>query len=386
MSQEGMHKKSTDTKREENPIRFSMVLAKGLLLFIVLNLLFALIGNESIGKFSLYNHIFPGRLRLPFGENPAEAYSFSLNNLDAMFASHEISGKGEVNDEFRILVIGDSSTWGILLKPEETLVGLINKKGINCQGKRIRAYNLGYPTLSLTKDVMILDQGMSIKPDLIIWPVTLEAFPIENQFSSPLVAENMDHIERLSKILPIPLSDPIKREDFGTTIYEKSIVGQRRNLADLLRLQLYGSMWAATGIDQVYPLKYEHAQLDLKDNISFHEWTDPDQLSNGLAMDILKTGSILAGEVPMIIVNEPILISQGINSDLRYNFYYPRWAYDQYRKIMEDYNRNRSWQYLDLWNKVPPSEFTNSAIHMTPVGELIYSGFIIDEISASYCN
>lgn len=233
---------------------------------------------------------------------------------------------------------------------------------------------------------MILDQGMGFKPDLILWPVTLEAFPIDKQLASPLVAENLDRIDRLSNMLPAQLSDLIKNKEHEATIFENSIVGQRRNLADLLRLQLYGSMWAATGIDQVYPLKYEHAQLDLKEDYTFHSWTNPDQLSKDLVLDILKTGSMLAGNTPMLIVNEPILISDGINSDIRYNFYYPRWAYDQYRKIMEEYNHNRSWLYLDLWNIVPSSEFTNSAIHLTPAGEIIYTDFIIDKITATYCN
>lgn len=386
MIQEDIDKKYPAIKRKNTPIRISAVIAKGLLLFIIINLLFALIDTESIGKFSLYNHLFPGRLRLPFGENPALAYNFSINNVDAMFASHEISGKEKMMDEFRILVIGDSSTWGILLKPEETIAGILNLKGINCDGKKIRAYNLGYPTLSLMKDVMLLDQGMGFKPDLILWPVTLEAFPIDKQLASPLVAENMDRIDRLSNMLPAQISDLIKNKEHETTIFENSIVGQRRNLADLLRLQLYGSMWAATGIDQVYPLKYEHAQLDLKEDYTFHGWTNPDQLSKGLVLDILKTGSMLAGNTPMLIINEPILISDGINSDIRYNFYYPRWAYDQYRKIMEEYNHNRSWQYLDLWNIVSSSEFTNSAIHLTPAGEIIYTDFIIDKITSSYCN
>ena len=37
--------------------------------------------------------IFPGRPRLPFGENPDKAYNFSLYSLDAMLASHEINAR-----------------------------------------------------------------------------------------------------------------------------------------------------------------------------------------------------------------------------------------------------------------------------------------------------
>jgi hypothetical protein len=68
-------------------------------------------------------------------------------------------------------------------------------------------------------------------------------------------------------------------------------------------------------------------------------------------------------------VNEPILVSQGKNSDLRYNFFYPRWAYDQYRQQLSSLAQSSGWEYLDLWNLVDQAEFTNSAIHLTPAGE-----------------
>jgi hypothetical protein len=63
------------------------------------------------------------------------------------------------------------------------------------------------------------------------------------------------------------------------------------------------------------------------------------------------------------------LISQGANSDVRYNFFYPRWAYDQYRALLAEQAAAHGWNYLDLWELVPQEEFTNSAIHLTPAGE-----------------
>jgi hypothetical protein len=71
----------------------------------------------------------------------------------------------------------------------------------------------------------------------------------------------------------------------------------------------------------------------------------------------------------MLLVNEPMLISDGANSNIRYNFFYPRWAYDEYRSMLAKQAQARNWQYLDLWDLVPAEEFTNSAIHLTPAGE-----------------
>ncbi len=67
-----------------------------------------------------------------------------------------------------------------------------------------------------------------------------------------------------------------------------------------------------------------------------------------------------------IIINEPIFISQGQNSDIRYNFFYPRWAYDSYRQLMNERSELNGWNYLDMWDLFPGTEFTNTAIHLTP--------------------
>ena len=111
-----------------------------------------------------------------------------------MFASHIITGTEKTPDEYRVLLIGDSSVWGTLLTPEQTLAGQLNASPIAACGKTVHAYNLGYPTMSLTKDLMILDQAIKYQPDLIIWLTTLEAFPNDKQFTSPIVANNAERV------------------------------------------------------------------------------------------------------------------------------------------------------------------------------------------------
>lgn len=370
---------------DKKPVRPLMVLFKGFILFILFNLVFSMVGLNGLGKLSLYNHLFAGRLRLPFGENPSETYNFTLNNLDAMIASHIISGTAKSSEEYRVVVIGDSSTWGILLKPEDTLSGLLNASVVNCEGQLMHFYNLGYPTLSLTKDVMILERAVQFKPDLIIWLVTLEAFPTDKQLTSPIVENNLTSIKLISKKYGIQIGFADQLEQ-SSNIINQTIIGLRRELADLLRLQLYGFMWSATSIDQTYPFDYDHAQIDLKNELNFHNWAPPELDDKKLAFDVLETGERIAGEIPIILINEPILISNGENSDIRYNFYYPRWAYDQYRELLADYSVEHSWKFYDFWNIVPVKEFTNSAIHLTPVGENILARQIIQKINDEVCH
>ncbi len=163
-------------------------------------------------------------------------------------------------------------------------------------------------------------------------------------------------------------------------------IGQRRDLADLARLQLYGVLWAATGVDQVYPADYPGAQTDFDAEVNFHDQQPPKLDESRLAFEVIEAGVRAAGETPILIINEPMLISTGKNSDLRYNFFYPRWAYDQYRQMMADWSGQYGWNYLDLWNIVPAAEFTNSAIHMTPAGESLFAARLSEAIQQEACS
>jgi len=361
-------------EQKSSRIRLSGVLLKATLLFVLFNFAFVFSNDIPFGKLSLYNLIFPGRERFPFGER-REAYNLSLFDLDAMFASHVLAGTEKSPDEYRVLLIGDSSVWGTLLAPEQTLAGQLNAIPIPACGKEVHAYNLGYPTISLMKDLMIIDQAKQYQPDMVIWLTTLEAFPKDKQFDSPIVANNSERIRQLLRNYELPMN-PNDPALVDASKWSQTFVSRRRALADLLRLQIYGALWASTGIDQFYPKDYERAQLDLEPDDKFHGLTS---LKDALALDVLDAG-MSAVSVPTILINEPMLISNGINSNIRYNFFYPRWAYDEYRQLLTEHAAAGNWHFLDLWDLVPMQEFTNSAIHLTPEGEAMLSGEITEAI------
>jgi hypothetical protein len=290
-----------------------------------------------------------------------------------MIASHEINAGPKPADEFRIILIGDSATWGTLLTPAETLNGLINRDGLStADGKTVRAYNLAYPSMSLTKDLLILELALDYDPDLIVWPVTLQSFPDQIQIETPLVANNPPRAGALIDRFDLPLAD--ETSDFvQPAFWDRTLIGRRRAILDALQLQFYGLMWSATGIDQTYPNDYSPAQRDFtEDDDAFMGWDAGTLPADELALPILDAGAQLAGDVPILVVNEPILVSRGEGSDVRYNFFYPRWAYDQYRDLLAARAAGAEWTYLDLWDTVPQGEFTNSAVHTTPAGAQVY--------------
>ncbi len=378
---------ANNTPNNQTAIFLRNVLIKGILLFLILNFAVALIPpGGNLGRLSLYNTLLPGRVRLPFGENPAQAYNLSLYDLEVMFASHELMAGKKPADEFRIILIGDSATWGTLLQPKDTLSDLINQSGLtDCSSRVLRAYNLAYPSMSLIKDLMILEKALTFEPDLILWPVTLQSFPRKLQIETSLAANNPERVRPLISSYDLNL-DEASADFFEPAFWDRTLIGRRRAIFDALQLQFYGVMWAATGIDQTYPPNYTPAQRDFAaDDDRFQGWEPTELGSNQLALEILTAGAEMAGEVPVLVVNEPILISEGENSHIRYNFFYPRWAYDQYREILAEQSLTADWAYLDLWNVVPQEEFTNSAVHLTPTGTQLYFDALLPVLQQQIC-
>ncbi len=346
------------------------VLLKAAVIFIALNMLFArAYPMEALGKLSLYNWVWPGRLRLPYGEDPAKDYNLSLYNIPAMFHSHTLM-RDKAADEFRVLVIGDSAAWGWFLQNKDTLAGRLNAGGYRTEGgKRLVFYNLGYPVMSLAKDLMLLDEAMRYQPDLILWPVTLESFARSRQLDHPLLQNNPERVRRLIAAYNLDL-DPNDPRFVDPDFLQRSIVGQRRELANLARLQSLGLAWGATGIDQYIPADIPLRKTDLEDDVSWKDLQEPVTLDGQiLVFDVLTAGVARAGDIPVLIVNEPMFISDGENSDIRYNSFYPRWAYGQYRTLLAARARANGWDYLDLWDSIPPDQFTDTPVHLTPAGE-----------------
>lgn len=359
------------------------VIVKTGVLFFLCNLIFVVTQPlEIVGKISLYNTFLPGRERLPYGERAEQSYNLSLNNLPAMFASHVIAQDKE-SDEYRVILIGDSGTWGMLLEPHETLAGQVNTANYQtADGKWVRAYNLGHPIMSLTKDLLILDYAMRYEPDLVIWLFTLESFPRDKQLFPPLVQNNADTVRQLIETYDLQL-DKDDARFVESTLWDKTIIGGRRALADLIRLQIYGGLWAATGIDQYYPPTYPLRQSNFSEDISWQALSTEQPLTDDyLAFDVLAAGIARVGDTPILLVNEAMFISDGRNSALRYNFFYPRWAYDAYRVLLHQKARDKGWWLLDLWNVIAPEEFTDSPVHLTPAGNAELSRLLARAIVA----
>ena len=202
---------------------------------------------------------------------------------------------------------------------------------------------------------------------MILWFITLEALPLKKQLTSPVVQQNPEAVKTLLAAHNLQLSTAEARF-VEPTLWERTIVGQHRALADWVRLQLLGVMWAATGIDHDVPAQYEHPSDDQSSDLEFQGFEEGEMAESDLGFAFLRAGINEAGSVPVIFINQPIFIANGENSEMRYNDFYPRWAYDAYRQMLARVAAEQGWGYLDLWDVVPSDAYTDSAIHYSPRG------------------
>jgi hypothetical protein len=84
----------------------------------------------------------------------------------------------------------------------------------------------------------------------------------------------------------------------------------------------------------------------------------------------------------MMFINEPIFISDGENSDVRYDAFFPRWAYDKYRVLLAEQAESYGWEILDLWDALPQVDcYTDSPVHLTSECSARLAEMVIEAIN-----
>lgn len=361
------------------------VVVKAALLFVLLNFIYALLEPlPTISRFTFYNLAFPGRERLPFAENPAEAYSISLHRLEGMFASHVIRDAEKATDEFRVVALGDSAVWGWLLQTDETLSACLNDGDYRTlDGRHLQVYNLGYPVTSVLKDALILEEALQYEPDAVVWLTTLQAMYRDEQLRHPIMQSNDDRARDFIEQHDLQLDTDVLPAE--PSFWDRTIVGQRRELADLLRHQVYGVAWWATGVDHINPKFFEARieNLQQEQNIPTRPYIEVGgDLGQWLSFDVVEAAVQMADDVPVLIINQPIFQTEGVGRDLRYNDLYPIWAYDQFRQLLAAQVAFNGWHYQDYWNAVPNDQFTDYPLHYTASATCDFANLIGPDIVA----
>jgi len=341
-----------------NPWR---ILAKAAVLFLAFELTFYEL-HPNIELLNIYNALSMKRQRFPISTVAPEDSALDVADITAMLATHIVSEPKKA-DEYRIFLLGDSAEWGIGLTPEQTLPGQLDTLGLTCGNKTVRVYNLSFPRPSATKDLMILDEAMQYQPDEILWVISAFTLAPKTRIEHPLIPHNPDEYYKVAHEF-----DFLSRNYQSPDLIQQ-ITQQNLELFRVLRYQFYVLVNLATGLDQI-PGPPEELPNQLKSDPTFEGMKPPTLSPNKISIDQVQDFYALAGNIPVILVNEPTQNLKNVpNSDIYYNVYFPRWIYDQYRKYVSEAARQNHWDYLDLWNVFPPTYFTDTPLHLTPHGE-----------------
>jgi hypothetical protein len=178
-----------------------------------------------------------------------------------------------------------------------------------------------------------------------------------------IIAQNPDEYYKLAHSFDF-LPKNYQAADLSTRVTDQS-----RTLFRVLRYQLYSLINIATGLDQI-PGPPEELPTQLSSDLTFEGMKPPTLNIANVSLDQVKDFEQMAGKVPVILINQPMQVLTNVpNSDVRYNDYYPRWVYDQYRQTMNTAAAQNHWNYLDLWNIFPLKYFTDTPLHLIPNGE-----------------
>ena len=254
---------------------------------------------------------------------------------------------------------------------------------ISCVDKMIKAYNLGYPHPSVLEDLVILDNAVEYEPDLIVWFVTLNT--LISQRINPFLVANRDRVASVLDTYDVAFQQSSKLEN-QSAFHDKTLVGQRSNLARRVKLEMLGMIWTATGEDTNRSAQSEITDFNVSDDTRYRGMEPPQNIKDMLLFSALAAGHDIAGPVPVLIVNEPIYLVPEERAAVRYNAVYPRWVYDQYRGHITSQAEIAQWNFLDLWNTVSPEYFADAYFHLSVEGERLLIQQINPALQSIGCN
>jgi len=222
------------------------LLLRTALFFVAANVVFAAVDPmPQLSRASLYNRVFPGRDRLPF-LGVEGVFSPTTHDIDAMFASHKIAVPPTA-DEFRVVLVGDSTVRGAGMHATETYAGRLDAARLRApDGRRMRFYSLGNVNSSVLRDALVIEKALQFEPDLILWFVVMQTLNDKNLLGQELVRSNHAAVQRFADRHAVQIDGLSAPPE---TWFDRTIVGRRHRLKQIIALQLSGVMWTISGLE-----------------------------------------------------------------------------------------------------------------------------------------
>ena len=371
------------------PRQMLRVFAKALILLIVFDALQMALGlTSAIDHWPIYRAFTPPTARLGDAFHIGDPAWW---RLDVLFAAHQIA-QPKAPDEYRVVVLGDSAAFCLYCSVADAIPQALTDLGQTIDGKPVRAYNLAYPGPDWLKDVLILKHALEYQPDAIVWLVTAKGSsdqPTPAQPDAHLFTRlNADELPDLQRRYGFTVWELAQFAD-ADAWYQSSILAKGGRLRDWLNLMARTLHRAL--IEPGKDLTREY--LLPGEPVTQRPMKFPAEITSELPgygtlpnsrWELLLTGQRLAQEagVPLLLVNEPIYLASGPHSDVNYNSDYERAVYDRFRTALASFTREHGLRYLDLWDQLPPEEFSNTALHYNLQGNQHIAREIMQELQA----
>src|SRR5262245_29789100 len=158
-----------------SPVVVVRIFVKAVALLMIGNFAFLALGIDPLARlmtlntWGLFGH---GRARLFY---PSDSQNGQLP-VEALLAAHQIAYAPKADDEFRVIILGDSGTLGWTVTDDPIISAQLTTRQVKVGAKRVDAYNLAYPVPNVARDALILDAALRYQPDLVIWFVTAMSF------------------------------------------------------------------------------------------------------------------------------------------------------------------------------------------------------------------
>lgn len=341
------------------------IVVKAVILVAILNFVFLVVGFDPIQalvRINLWGLAGRGRERVIY----ASDFQNGQLPIPALLATHELAVRPKAADEYRVIVLGDSAVMGWGLQDVETFAAQLTARGLYRDGKRLVAYNLAYPTPSIARDTLLIEAAQRYQPDAAIWFVTATGFA------------ELPHDDLTRGVLQINRSQLSRITDANGLAdwYDRWVMPEAPVTRwSAFRDPVLTGVWIGT---LPYPFivpdvgKAERraalAPIPIK-----ARFTSDHPVFVGMPGDtwrFLEIGKQVADShgMQLFIVNEPILIQIGANSETNYNTLYERALYDRYRVELAVRTQVLGIPLIDLWDAIPAANFTDTVLHMDADG------------------
>jgi len=286
--------------------------------------------------------------------------------LDPLLDAHQIA-RPKAPDEFRVIFLAIRPRFACTADRLRRSPASSRQLGAAFDGKRVVGYNLAYPGSDWLKDVLILKHALKYQPDAIVWLVTAKETgdqPLPQEPDAHLITRiNAAELPALARQFNLDTWETERYAD-ADAWYQRSIFthgGRYRDwLLLLVRSFRNAVIYPNKDLTQEYLLPGEPITTKPVPAIAEINSALPGYgMFPNRQWELLRAGQQMADEasVPLLVVNEPIYLASGPNTDVNYNPFYERNLYDRFRAALTDFTHQHAMTYLDLWNALPAEIF-----------------------------